>query len=97
MAFSANSGSLYECSEISLGSQIYTESSTLNTIDSINTLSTIGSTDGSFTSSFDELLKTNKMEFNVDGEKIEFKGRELLRLREMLTEWINENHPEDAL
>ncbi len=37
------------------------------------------------------------LSFDVNGETIEFSGQELVRLKEMLTNFIREEHPEDLL
>lgn len=39
----------------------------------------------------------SSMTFNVDGVEIEFSGDEIKRLKEMLTIFIEEKHPEDLL
>lgn len=38
-----------------------------------------------------------KLVFDIGDETIEFSGKELLRLKEMLGRWIEEKHPEDLL
>ncbi len=35
------------------------------------------------------------MSFHVYGKHIEFKGKEILRLKQMLDEWTKPKHPED--
>ena len=39
----------------------------------------------------------NSLKFDIDGESVEFSGKELVRLREMLSSWIEQEHPEDLL
>ena len=37
------------------------------------------------------------LSFDINGKTIEFSGQEIVRLKEMLAKYINENHPEDLL
>ena len=37
------------------------------------------------------------MKFTIGDTEVEFNEREILRLREMLTEYIHDKHPEDLL
>jgi len=39
----------------------------------------------------------HKMKFDINGEIVEFNSKEIIRLKEMLTEWITDKHPEDLL
>lgn len=43
------------------------------------------------------LPKHTSLIFNVDGEEVKFEGTEILRLKQMLTKFIQEEHPEDLL
>ena len=42
-------------------------------------------------------LYADEISFSIDGEPVTFKGREITRLKEMLTTYIKDNHPEDLL
>ncbi len=69
-----------------------------NYIDAGTTI-TLGNINGTHTTTTmnpDSWL-SDELKFNIDGENISFKGQELIRLREMLSDYIRENHPEDLL
>ncbi len=72
---------------------------TSNSTDVYNTLTGGSITIGNPTtaSSHWEELNSNKMTFKVGDEEITFEDNELIYLKEMLTEWIEENRPESLL
>ncbi len=44
-----------------------------------------------------EELKSNEMTFKVGDEEITFKDNDIIYLKEMLDEWVQENRPESLL
>jgi len=71
-----------------------------NIMDSL-TSSTYGTTLGTHThasgSSTFRMPEPTSLTFDIEGETVEFSGKELIRLKQMLTEYITENFPEDNL
>jgi len=52
---------------------------------------------GTYADAWTTITQPTSLSFDVDGEVITFEGKELIRLKEMLTSWTKENHPEDLL
>lgn len=44
-----------------------------------------------------KIPEPTSLSFDVNGETVIFEGQEILRLKQMLSSWIKENHPEDLL
>ena len=44
-----------------------------------------------------EVIYPDEMNFSVDGVEVQFKGQEIIRLKEMLNAYIKETNPEDLL
>jgi len=52
---------------------------------------------GTYADGWTTITQPTSLSFDVDGDVITFEGKELIRLKEMLTSWTKENHPEDLL
>ncbi len=65
---------------------VYDGTSTIPT--SLNAGSSYSTTAGYYPADPDSLI------FDIEGKKVEFKGEEIICLKEMLKEWMQENKPE---
>ena len=52
---------------------------------------------GNYADGWTTITQPTSLSFDIDGEVVTFEGRQLLRLKEMLDGYIQENHPEDLL
>ena len=69
-----------------------------STWDAFPKTSTYTTTDSSLDTFYGvSALHPDEMSFSIDGEPVTFKGREIIRLKEMLTRFIKEEYPEDLL
>jgi len=76
---------------------------TTNSLSNLTTATTLNDSAYITTSNLDGTWNSTRvnypstLKFTIGGVDVEFSGREILRLHEMLTEYIHDKHPEDLL